>query len=328
MQYDRDVKSSGVPSGPEEMLTWGPQSRKGMAQGLTLLTIKTRKGYALGAKTSRGILNVPEAARLMNAIAPSTMDELLANEDGPRLNALVERALVSAEVHPAIYSEIDVQFGPVVVRPQKIVCVGLNYGRHAAEVGKPIPTRPVLFSKFSSSLSAHLDTIKLPLSVATKFDYEVELVAVIGKKAVGVSEADALSYVAGYCVGNDLSARDLQLEFNGGQWMLGKSLDHFAPVGPYLITADQVDVSDLKIDCRVNGDVRQSSRTSDMIFNVAHLVSYISQHITLEPGDLIFTGTPEGVIQGRPAQRQVWLKPGDTLECCIEKLGELRFRFA
>ena len=151
-----------------------------------------------------------------------------------------------------------------------------------------------------------------------------ELVMVIGKEAKNVSEADALSYVAGYCTGNDFTARDLQLE-TGGQWMIGKTPDQFAPLGPYMVTADQINPDNLKLETRVNGETRQSSNTSDFIFNSKQMVSYISRYITLRPGDIIFTGTPEGVIQGKPKDQQVWLKPGDKIACSLEKLGELTF---
>jgi 2-keto-4-pentenoate hydratase/2-oxohepta-3-ene-1,7-dioic acid hydratase in catechol pathway len=212
----------------------------------------------------------------------------------------------------------------VVVHPEKIVCVGLNYRKHAQELGLPLPKEPVLFNKFNVALNHHKGTVKLPVEYAKKFDYECELVMVIGKEAKNVSEADALSYVAGYCTGNDFTARDLQLE-TGGQWMLGKTPDQFAPLGPYMVTADQVNPDNLKLETRVNGETRQSSNTSDFIFNSRHMVSYISRYITLRPGDIIFTGTPEGVIQGKPKDQQVWLKPGDKIACSLEKLGELTF---
>ena len=166
--------------------------------------------------------------------------------------------------------------------------------------------------------------MKLPVEVAKNFDHEVELVMVIGKLAKNVSEADALSFVAGYCTGNDFTARDLQLE-TGGQWMAGKTPDQFAPLGPYLVTADQIDPDKLAIECRVNGETRQSSNTSDFIFNARQQISYISRILTLRPGDIIFTGTPEGVIQGKPKEKRVWLKAGDKLACSLEKLGELEF---
>jgi 2-keto-4-pentenoate hydratase/2-oxohepta-3-ene-1,7-dioic acid hydratase in catechol pathway len=159
---------------------------------------------------------------------------------------------------------------------------------------------------------------------AKQFDYEAELVIVIGRQARNVSEADAAKYIFGYCTGNDFTARDLQRV--SSQWMLGKALDGSAPIGPYLVTADQVpDPNRLEIECRVNGEVRQSSNTADMVFNCKQLVSYISRYFTLKPGDLIFTGTPEGVIAGYPKDKQVWLKPGDKVVTSIEKLGELTF---
>ena len=166
--------------------------------------------------------------------------------------------------------------------------------------------------------------MKLPVDLATQFDYEVELVIVMGRTAARVSAADALSYVAGYATGNDFTARDLQ-NGRGGQWMVGKAIDQFAPIGPHLVTADQIDPDNLALECRVNGEVRQSSNTSDFVFNTRAMISYISNYFTLKPGDVIFTGTPEGVIQGMPAARQIWLKPGDRIACSVERLGELSF---
>ena len=295
-----------------------------LARGLTLLTMRRNGNYRLGAKTSQGILDVAAASRLLQMPAPETMDDLLQNQDGRSLNALVDAALHSPSAQNAFLDEAGIEFGPVVTRPEKIVCVGLNYRHHAQEIGVPIPRQPVLFSKFNNALHSHNQPLRLPVEIASKFDYEVELVIVIGKQAGNVSEADALSYVAGYATGNDFSARELQLE-TGGQWMLGKTADHFAPVGPYLVTADQVNPDNLKIECRVNGEVRQSSNTSDFIFSTAKVITYISRYITLKPGDIIFTGTPQGVILGHPKDKQVWLKPGDKIACSVEKLGELKF---
>jgi 2-keto-4-pentenoate hydratase/2-oxohepta-3-ene-1,7-dioic acid hydratase in catechol pathway len=302
----------------------GAQHARGLAHGLTLLTMKQNGVYHLAAKTDKGILDVPAAAKLLHMHAPETMDELLQNEHGPALNALVEAALKSGAAKPAFVKEESIEYGPVVNHPEKIVCVGLNYRKHAQEIGAPVPKEPVLFNKFNTTLNHHNGKIKLPVEVAKKFDYEVELVMVIGKEAKNVPETDALSCVAGYCTGNDFTARDLQLE-TGGQWMIGKTPDQFAPLGPYMVTADQIDPDHLKLECRVNGETRQSSNTSDFIANCRHMVSYISRHITLRPGDIIFTGTPEGVIQGKPKDQQVWLKPGDKIACSLEKLGELRF---
>lgn len=301
-----------------------PERSFGMAHGLTLLTMRHNGGFRLGVKTDKGILDVVEAATRLHMHAPATMDDLLQNQEGPSLNALVDRALQSKESSKAFLDERGLAYGPVVTRPGKILCVGLNYRRHAKEVNLPIPPQPVLFSKFDNSLSGHKQGIKLPLAVAEKFDYETELVIVMGKDAQNVSEADALSHVAGYCVGNDLSARDLQFD-RGGQWLIGKTLDQFAPLGPYMLTADQLNPDQLNIECRVNGQTRQSSNTDDFIFGCAQIVSYISSYITLQAGDIIFTGTPEGVILGYPREKQVWLKPGDHIACSIEKLGELEF---
>ena len=298
---------------------------RGMARGLTLLTMRHEGEFRLGVKTEKGILDATKAAALLDMHTPATVDDLLQNEDGPSLSALVDATLQSNYAEEAFVDEQSIEYGPVVTRPEKIVCVGLNYRRHAKEVNLPIPQQPVLFSKFNNSLSAHQQVVKLPVEVAHKFDYETELVIVMGKNAKNVSEANAISHVAGYCAGNDLSARDLQFD-RGGQWLVGKTLDQFAPLGPYLVTADQVDPDNLRIECRVNGESRQSSRTDDFIFNTAQIVSYISRHITLRAGDIIFTGTPEGVILGYPKDKQVWLKAGDKIACRVEKLGELRFR--
>ena len=302
----------------------GPGRARGMARGLTLLTMRRHGQYRLGVKTDQGILDVPEAAKILSMYAPAVMDDLLQNEDGPSLNVLVNAALQSNAVHSALTNEESIEYGPVVSHPEKIVCVGLNYRRHAKEVNMAIPSHPVLFNKYNNALSPHNGAIRLPVEIANKFDYETELVIVVGRRAKNVSEADALQYVAGYCTGNDFSARDLQLD-RGGQWMVGKTLDQFAPLGPYLVTADQVNPDNLKIECRVNGETRQSSNTDDFIFNTAQIVSYVSQLMTLQPGDIIFTGTPEGVILGYPKDKQVWLKAGDQIACSVQNLGELKF---
>jgi 2-keto-4-pentenoate hydratase/2-oxohepta-3-ene-1,7-dioic acid hydratase in catechol pathway len=315
--------TGGLTTAHAEAVPEQPRQR-GMARGLTVLNIRRNGAYELAVKTDKGILIVPEAAKTLHMRAPATIDDLLQQEDGPSLNALMDAAMKSNAVKAAFLKEDGIEYGPVVTHPEKIVCVGLNYRKHALEVGQPIPKEPVLFSKFNTTLNRHNGTVKLPVNVAKKFDYEVELVIVIGKEAYNIAEADALSCVAGYCTGNDFTARDLQYE-TGGQWLIGKTPDQFAPLGPYMVTADQIDPDNLKLECRVNGETRQSSNTSDMIANTRHMISYISRHITLSPGDIIFTGTPEGVIQGKPKDQQVWLKPGDKIACSLEKLGELRF---
>jgi 2-keto-4-pentenoate hydratase/2-oxohepta-3-ene-1,7-dioic acid hydratase in catechol pathway len=226
------------------------------------------------------------------------------------------------EFESVLFAEDSISIGPVVSKPEKIICVGTNYRRHAIESNLPIPKTPVLFSKFNNALAGHRQVVKIP-ETAKKIDYEVELVIVMGKRAQNVSVQDALSYVFGYATGNDLSARDLQ--FTTSQWLLGKTCDGFAPVGPYVVTADEIpDPNHLKLECKVNGEVRQSSNTKDMIFSCASLISYISSHMTLQPGDIIFTGTPEGVILGYPEERQKWLQSGDEIEVSVEGLGSLK----
>ncbi len=318
------VAASGVLTTTHAETKTGDTQARGMAKGLTLLTMRRNGQYALGVKTAKGILDVSQAAKQLRLSAPATMDDLLQNEQGPGLMALVNAAMKPG-ARVTFLKEETIEHGPVVTRPEKIVCIGLNYRRHAKEVGMEPPSQPVLFNKYNNALNNHNGTIKLPVAVAKKFDYEVELVMVMGKQAKNVSEADALSYVAGYCTGNDFTARDLQLETPSKQWMIGKTPDQFAPLGPYLVTADQVDPDNLKIECRVNGQTRQSSNTNDLIFNTRQLVSFVSHHLTLKPGDIIFTGTPEGVIAGYPKDKQIWLKPGDRVACSLEKLGELRF---
>ena len=309
----------------------GATEARGMARGLILLNIPRGAEYRLGVKNEKGILDVVEAAKILHMHAPATIDDLLQNEDGPSLNALVDAAVKSPAAQKAFLKEETIEYGPVVTRPEKIVCVGLNYRQHAIEIGAPIPKQPVLFNKFNTTLNHHNGTVKLPVDFAKKFDYEVEMVMAIGREAKVVSEADALSYVAGYATGNDFTARDLQLE-TGGQWMQGKSSDGFAPLGPYFVTAEQVDPDNLNLECRVNGETRQSSNTNDLIYNCSQIISYTSARISLRPGDIIFTGTPGGVIFGGVVgglavskEKYVWLKAGDKIACSLEKLGELKF---
>ena len=213
----------------------------------------------------------------------------------------------------------SLRLAPVVVTPEKIICVGLNYRRHAIEANMPIPTTPVIFGKFANSLSASGDRIALP-TVDFEYDYEAELGVIIGREARDVTVDRALDFVAGYCCANDLSARGAQLATS--QWMIGKMLDGFLPLGPYLVTTDDIpDPQALRIVCQVNGEVRQLSWTSDMIFSVAEIVAFLSRYATLKPGDVIITGTPEGVQMGQ--KTPVWLKPGDEVAIDITGLGVL-----
>lgn len=211
---------------------------------------------------------------------------------------------------------------PPVPRPEKVICVGLNYADHARETGAAIPGEPVIFTKFVSAVSCHGAPIVLP-SVSTEVDYEAELVLVIGRGGRHLAPDQARSHVAAYCCGNDVSARDWQLRKPGGQWLLGKSFDTFAPFGPALVTADEIaDPNNLRIQLRLNGEVKQDSSTAQFIFKVDELVSYVSKVCTLVPGDVIFTGTPPGV--GMARKPPLFLRPGDTVEVEIETLGVLR----
>jgi 2,4-diketo-3-deoxy-L-fuconate hydrolase len=215
----------------------------------------------------------------------------------------------------------SVRLGPPVCRPSKIVCIGLNYRDHAAETKAEAPKEPVIFFKATTSLVGPNDALVRPLN-STKVDWEVELAVVIGKKASYVSKEKALDQVAGYALHNDYSERNFQLE-HGGQWVKGKSADTFAPLGPFLATPDEIpNVGNLKMWLKVNGTLRQNSSTSNMIFDVATLVSYVSQFMTLLPGDVISTGTPAGV--GLGMNPQMYLNAGDVVELGIESLGESR----
>ena len=294
-----------------------------MPRGMTLLNMRRDGGYRLGVKTPKGILDVVAAGQALNLPAPTDMDDLLQNGKGGVLKAVVDAANSRAPESVFVREE-TVQYGPVVTRPEKIIMMGFNYRRHAEETNTPIPKNPVLFNKYNNALNHHGGTIKLPTEAAKQFDYEVELVIVIGKEARDVSEADALNYVAGYCTGNDFTARDLQ--FLTSQFLIGKSCDGFAPLGPYLVTSDLVgDPNNLRLETRVNGEQRQDWNTNDMIFNCQQLISFASKMFTIKPGDVFFTGTPQGVIVGKPKDQRVWLKPGDKVACSLEKLGELRF---
>ncbi|WP_209332163.1 fumarylacetoacetate hydrolase family protein [Lunatimonas salinarum] len=224
------------------------------------------------------------------------------------------------EAHQQDCPEIPsgVRLGSPIARPSKIICVGLNYSLHAKESGMEVPKQPVLFMKATSSLSGPFDEIVIPKnSEAT--DWEVELAVVIGKKASYVSKEDAYDYIAGYAVHNDVSERDFQLR-HGGQWVKGKSADTFAPLGPWLVTKEEVaDPNNLRLWLKLNGKTVQDSSTSDLVFDVPTLVSYISQYMTLLPGDVISTGTPSGVGMG--FNPPVYLKAGDVVELGVEGLG-------
>jgi 2-keto-4-pentenoate hydratase/2-oxohepta-3-ene-1,7-dioic acid hydratase in catechol pathway len=292
-------------------------------RGMTLTTLRDGGVDHVGIRTSRGIVDVARAAQALGiASPPRTVDDVIAGRgDVAALPRIVKDAPAGA-----IRSESSVQYGPVVTAPPKIVCVGLNYRAHIEETGEKAPPFPDLFNKYNTALNRHNGTVAVSKCPAVKFDYESELVMIVGKTARNVAEADALAYVFGYTTGNDFTARDPQQRVS--QWMTGKTPDEFAPIGPWLVTADQIpNPQTLQIQTWVNDEKtpRQDANTAQMIFNCAHILSYTSTFITLTPGDVIFTGTPSGVITGYPKDKQVWLKPGDRVRTTISKIGELHF---
>jgi 2-keto-4-pentenoate hydratase/2-oxohepta-3-ene-1,7-dioic acid hydratase in catechol pathway len=274
----------------------------------------------IGVKTDRGILDLAKTAKALSLPCPAYIDELVKDKEKlAQVSAILEQADERTDASFYVSPE-DITFLPVLSHPGKIICVGKNYKAHVAETKSEIPKEPVIFSKFKNALAAHKEPIHIPPN-ASKVDYEAELVVVIGATVSQAEPADALKYVAGYTVGNDVSARDWQ--HLSSQWLLGKTADKFAPIGPIFTTADEVDPSNLDISLKLNGEVRQNSNTKHFIFDIPTIISYVSKHFTLEAGDIIFTGTPDGVILGHPKEDQVWLKAGDTTEITIEGLGTL-----
>jgi 2-keto-4-pentenoate hydratase/2-oxohepta-3-ene-1,7-dioic acid hydratase in catechol pathway len=291
---------------------------------MRLVTIRKTDGESLGIVTQHGILDVasarPTVADKVDIKLPESTSEFFSNALYyiPALKHLAQ--LPSSEISPFLMDEDVGTLGPAVPEPGKILCVGLNYRQHAIEAGLPLPTTPILFSKFQNAIAASDDSVPLA-DTATQYDYEAELVVVIGKSASLVSENEALDYVLGYCNGNDVSVRDLQ--FRTSQWLLGKTLNNFLPIGPYLVTADDIpDPQRLRIRTWLNDELRQDSNTGDMVFSVREIISYISQYLPLESGDIIATGTPQGVILGEDNPQ--WMKPGDTVTVEIEQLGTLK----
>ncbi|MCA9230687.1 MAG: fumarylacetoacetate hydrolase family protein [Planctomycetales bacterium] len=263
-----------------------------------------------GVLTDRGVVDLVATER---SLASSVRGILAGGE--------LQQAAAAAASEAAVVVAKPTLRAPIP-DPQKIICIGLNYRNHAIESGMAIPSEPVVFCKFPSAIVGPEQPIGIPATSA-EVDFEAELVAVIGRRGKQIAEAEALDYVAGYTVGNDVSARDWQLLKPGGQWLMGKTFDGFAPTGPALVTADEVPHPEaLAIKLRVNGETLQDSTTRELIFGIAQVVSYLSQVFTLEPGDLIFTGTPPGV--GFARKPPIFLKSGDVCEVEIERLGVLR----
>jgi 2-keto-4-pentenoate hydratase/2-oxohepta-3-ene-1,7-dioic acid hydratase in catechol pathway len=249
----------------------------------------------------------------VSGIVTDYNEAFFANNDIKKL----QDALAAGTLFPVV--DPTTRLGSVVARPSKIICIGLNYVDHCLETNAPIPTEPVLFFKSTTALCGPNDNVVIPKN-SVKTDWEVELAFVIGKKASYVEETDALDYVAGYCLHNDYSEREFQLE-RGGQWAKGKGCDTFAPLGPFLATPEEIaDVNNLKMWLTVNGKTYQNSNTLNLVFKIPFLVHYLSQFMTLLPGDVISTGTPPGVGLGIKPE-PVYVKPGDVIELGIEGLG-------
>jgi 2-keto-4-pentenoate hydratase/2-oxohepta-3-ene-1,7-dioic acid hydratase in catechol pathway len=269
--------------------------------------------YGPAGQEKPGLLDDAGRIHDLSAHVRDLTPEILAGDGLDRLRRIDAKSLPAVDGSPRL--------GPCLANVPKLVCVGLNYTDHAKETGAPIPKEPVLFMKATTAISGPNDDVVQPKG-SQKLDWEVELGIVIGRKARYVSTHDAPAHVAGYCIVNDVSEREFQIE-RGGQWMKGKSGDTFAPLGPWLVTADEVpDPQALDLFCEVNGKRMQNGTTRNMIFPVAHIVSYISHFMTLLPGDIIPTGTPAGV--GLGMKPQVFLKPGDTMRLGITGLGEQR----
>jgi len=269
--------------------------------------------YGTAGLEKPGLIDAQGALRDLSAHIADLRGEHLSSESLARLAALDAASLPEVPGNPRL--------GPCVAGTGKFVCIGLNYSDHAAEAGMQAPSEPIVFMKATSAIVGPNDDVLIPRG-SEKTDWEVELAIVIGRTAKYVSEADALDYVAGYCVANDVSERAFQIE-RQGQWTKGKSCDTFGPIGPWLVTRDEVaDPGNLDLWLKVNGETMQQGSTRTMIFGVAHIVSYLSQFMSLQPGDVIATGTPPGVGMGKKPQR--FLKPGDVVELGVAGLGAQR----
>ena len=296
---------------------------------MRLVTYSRMGVPSIGVELESGILDIPDAAshfgrkyHVRGHSFPATMIDLLQWESGiDVVRQIVTRYKKTPEGERLMTRPLkSVTLDAPITRPGKVVALGKNYLDHIVETGSDIPDKPVVFAKFSSSIIGPDEPISMP-EVSSKLDWEVELGVVISKPCRNVSEKKALDYVAGYTIINDVSARDLQM--GDGQWVRGKSLDGFCPMGPCIVTQDELGAaSKLKMHTKVNGVIKQASSTSEMIFKVPNIVSYLSKSFTLEPGDVIATGTPSGV--GFVRDPPEYLKVGDEMELYIEKIGYLR----
>ncbi|KAF4070466.1 hypothetical protein AMELA_G00285750 [Ameiurus melas] len=300
---------------PDTRTCTGSGTRTLTSASMRLVQFRRRgaEGSArVGVESANGVVDL----KAFDQTVPSTMREFL--ELGEKGIECAQRAMSSGE---CVLPHTDIQLLAPVTGPDKVVCVGMNYRDHCLEQNAPIPTEPIIFSKFPSAITGPYDEIHLP-NKSQEVDWEVELAFVIGKKGKHVKEEDALSHIAGFTVANDISARDWQNK-NGKQWLLGKTFDTFCPLGPALVTTEALkDIHNLGIRCLVNGDVVQDSNTSQLIFKTEKVVAWVSQFVTLYPGDVFLTGTPPGV--GVFRKPPIFLKTGDVVECQIEGIGSIR----
>ena len=273
---------------------------------MKLCNIKVSGECHLAALTDRGVVDLTAAG-----FAPD-MDALIAGADMSALEKLVSDSSLPTVETP--------EYLNIVNKPGKLVCVGLNYVDHATGVKMNIPEYPILFSKFANALAPHGAEVELP-QWETSYDYEAELVLVIGKKAWNISEEEAMDCVFGYTCGNDFSCRDPQMR--SGQWLIGKTMPGFGPCGPVIVTADSFDPAGKQVQSYVNGELRQDGNTRQMLFDCARIISYASRYIGLEPGDLIYTGTPSGVALEKREDKRRWLEKGDKVDVVIEGIGTL-----
>ncbi|MFJ1627490.1 fumarylacetoacetate hydrolase family protein [Marinilactibacillus psychrotolerans] len=279
----------------------------------------------LGIETLHGLVSVKLLSEYFKENREFTMEAVIIDSDGQleQLQKWIEKIESSEiKIEKFIERKDQITYLPVIQNPEKIICVSMNYLDHVKEMDGQIPLNPILYNKFNNTLAAHKQDIPLP-PVARQVDYSAELVVVIGKIMKNVQKENVFDCVFGYTVGNNLTDRKLQKK--SSQWMLGKTLDYFAPIGPNVVTKDEIsNLNNLYVTLKVNNEIVQNGNTKDMIFDIPSILSYLSKHLTLKPGDLIFTGTPKGVILAKPADEQNWLSQNDLVEATISNIGTLR----
>jgi len=288
---------------------------------MKIVRYRSQEGPRTGVLADDSVLDLGKASE---GRIPTATWELLRNETAlSDAHRLYESALEDPELRGEFAAPLEeVDLLAPVEGPEKVICLGLNYLDHAEESGHEAPDEPVIFAKLPSSVIGPGDDIVLP-AVSEKVDYEVELAFIAGKQGKDIPAGKAMGYIAGYTVLNDVSARDYQHEKPGGQWLLGKSFDTFCPIGPWIVTPDEIeDPHNLELTCSVNGEVLQSSDTSNMLFRIPQIIEYISRVFTLQPGDVVATGTPAGVGMGRTPPR--YLQSGDEVACTVQHIGTLR----